>query len=144
MNIYEIGCLTKYHRDNEFYKGLNWRKELDEWAESCYIYTYNPAIVFLKETNQTYNTKLCVDQNDYYIHKCDIAVANLTDIEYSPGSIYELVRFKELRKPVIAFGKSHWSPHINSCISHQCETLEDVKEILVNMFDQGNIINIKI
>jgi nucleoside 2-deoxyribosyltransferase len=138
MFIYEIGCLTKYHRDNEFHKGLDWRIELDDFAMDNQIETYNPAITFMKEINHTYNPRLCVDQNDYYIQKCDIAVANLDDIESSPGSIYELVRFKELRKPIIAFGSKHWSPHINSCISHQCDTLEEVIKLLCMMFDQGN------
>ncbi len=138
MFIYTIGALTYYYKNNEFYKGLKWRNDLSDWAENANIKVFNPALNFINETNHTYNPKIVVDQNDYYINKCDIAVVNLDDIDYSPGSIYELVRFKELRKPVIAFGKRHWSPHINYCISHQCETLEDVIELLCNMFNQGN------
>lgn len=138
MFIYTIGTLTYYHRNNEFYKGLKWRTDLSEWAENNNIKVFNPALNFINETNHTYNPKIVVDQNDYYIDKCDIAVVNMDDIDFSPGSIYELVRFKELRKPVIAFGKKHWSPHINSCISHQCDSLEDVIELLCNMFGQGN------
>lgn len=138
MFIYEIGALTYYHRNNEINKGLEWRNKLDVWALDNNILTFNPAKNFIREINHNYDPKLCVDQNDYYIDKCDIAVVNMNDIEYSPGSIYELVRFKELRKPVIAFGDKHWSPHINSCISHQCETLDDVIELLCNMFEQGN------
>lgn len=139
MFIYEIGALTHYYKNNQIEKGLEWRVQLDNWARANDIKTFNPGITYLNEINHTYNSKLIVDQNDYYINKCDIAVANLNDIDFSPGSIYELVRFKELRKPVIAFGKNmHWSPHINSCISHQCDDLGEVIELLRNMFSQGN------
>lgn len=139
MFIYTIGTLTYYYRNNEFYKGLKWRTDLSEWAENNNIKVFNPALNFINETNHTYNPKIVVDQNDYYIDKCDIAVVNMDDIDFSPGSIYELVRFKELRKPVIAFGKNrHWSPHINSCISHQCGSLDEVIELLCGMFSQGN------
>ena len=140
MYIYEIGALTYYHRTNQIEKGLKWRSDLDIWAKNVNVKTYNPGLTFMKEFNHTYSPRTCVDQNDYYMVKCDIAVANLNDIDNSPGSIYELVRFKELRKPVIAFGDKHWSPHINSCITHQCDSLDEAIKLLCNMFDQGNFI----
>jgi len=140
MYIYEIGALTYYARTNQIEKGLKWRKELDTWAKDNNVKTYNPAITFSKEINHTYNPNLVVAQNDYYIDKCDIAIVNLDDIDYSPGSIFELTRFKELRKPVIAFGSKHWSPHLNSCIHHQCESLDEVIELLCSMFEQGELV----
>ena len=132
--MYEIGAITKYHNNNQIEKAINWRNKLDIWARDNNIKTFNPAVTYLKEINHTYDPDMCVAQNDFYINKCDMAVANLDDIDFSPGSIYELTRFKELRKPVIAFGKVHWSPHINYCISHQCEILDEVIELLCNMF----------
>lgn len=138
MYIYTIGALTYYHRNNRMEEALKWRNDLGVWAKENNIKIFNPALTYLKEINHTYTPKMAVEQNDYYINKCDIAVANLNHIDYSPGSIYELVRFKELRKPLIAFGDKHWSPHINCCISHQCDTLEEVIELLCNMFDQNN------
>lgn len=137
MRIYEIGTLSYYHRINQIEKGLKWRQELDNWAKDNNIKTFNPALTFLKEINHSYDDKMCVDQNEYYINKCDIAVVNISDITYSPGSIYELVRFKSLCKPVIAFGEKHWSPHINSCISNYCKDLVEVQTLLINMFDQN-------
>jgi len=139
MYLYEAGALTYYHRNNQLLKGTKWRQTLDNWSQELKnVKTFNPAITFLKEKNHTYDAKVVVDQNNYYINKCNICVVNLDDICESPGTIFELTRFKELGKPVIAFGTQgvHWSPHINSCISHQCETLEDVKELLCNMFFQ--------
>jgi nucleoside 2-deoxyribosyltransferase len=136
MNIYEAGPLTIYHKNKEFHKATEWRNKVDEWAESTFNYTFNPAKTFLKERNHTYNDRMCVDQNEFYLSKCDIMIVCLDDIDCSPGTQYELVRFKDMRKPVIAFGKKHWSPHINSCISNHCETIEDVLELLGSMFDQ--------
>jgi len=144
MYIYEAGCLTHYYRNNEMNKAIEWRNKLDKWANNNNVETYNPAKTFLKEVNHTYDPRACVDQNEYYLSKCDIMVVNLDDIDFSPGSIYELVRFKDMRKPVIAFGTKHWSPHINSCISNHCEDgIEGVIELLINMFDQGNLYSIK-
>lgn len=134
MYVYLIGCLTYYFRNNQLEKGYKWRLEFSTWANDNGIKVFNPALNFQKEVNHTYNPRLCVDQNEYYISKCDIAVVNMNDILQSPGSIYELVRFKTLNKPVIAFGERSWSPHLNSCISHQCGTLEEVKEVICNMF----------
>jgi len=138
MYIYTIGALTYYHRNNCIKEGLMWRNDLGLWAKNNNIKIFNPGLTYLKEINHTYNPKVAVEQNDFYIAKSNIGVVKLNHIDYSPGSIYELVRFKEQRKPVIAFGKNHWSPHINYCISHQCDTLEEVKELLCNMFDQNN------
>jgi len=140
MYIYEASCMTHYHRNNELHKASEWRDKLDAWAESCFIYTFNPVKTFLKEMNHTYSEKVIVDQNNYYINKSDICVVCINDIDFSPGTIFELTRFKELGKPVIAFGEQgrHWSPHINCCISNYCETLDDVIELLGNMFDQNN------
>ena len=139
MYIYEGGPLTYYHRRNEISKAINWRKELDNWAKDNNVKTFNPAKTFLKERNHTYNPKIVVDQNNYYINKCDICVVSLDNIDHSPGTIFELTRFKELGKPVMSFGDcgSHWSPHINSCISSYCVELDEVIELLENMFDQN-------
>lgn len=137
MYIYEIGCLSYYHRNNQIEKGQKWREQLDSFAKLHHIKTFNPALTFQKEINHSYDGRMCVDQNEFYLQKCDIAVANMSEIDFSPGSIYELVRFKTLGKPVVAFGEYHWSPHINSCISNYCKDLEEVQELLLNMFDQN-------
>jgi nucleoside 2-deoxyribosyltransferase len=141
MYIYTIGALTKYKELNELHKALKWRNELTNWASENDIKVFNPALTYLKEINHTYEPVMAVAQNDFYINKCDIAVVNMEYLDYSPGSIYELTRFKELRKPVIAFNNKglykHSSPHIQSCISNWCCTLEECIELLCNMFDQN-------
>lgn len=138
MFIYEIGVISYYKEQGVLWKAIDWRRKLDRWAKDNKIKTFNPMNTYQIEMNHTYSDKAIVEQNDYYINKADIAVANMNDIEKSPGSIYEIVRFKDLRKPVIAFGEKVWSPHINSCITHQCDSLDECIELLVNMFSQGN------
>lgn len=138
MYIYEIGAISKYFRDNIQEKAILWRQKLDEFAHDNNIKTFNPVLTYLKEINHSYDHTLCVNQNDYYINKCDIAIANMEDIDFSPGSLYELVSFKRLGKPVIAFSATkHWSPHINSCISQWCNTLKETIQVLCNMFNQN-------
>lgn len=138
MFIYEIGTLTYFSKQNQLHRAIGWRETLNKWAKDNNIPFFNPVETWNKEKNHTYSDKMIVMQNDYYINKADIAVASLDCIECSSGSIYELCRFKELRKPVIAFGKSNQSPHINVCISERVDTINDVIELLINEFDQGN------
>jgi len=123
---------------NEFDKATGWRDYLSDWAKDNNVKVFNPCINFLREMNHTYAERVVVDQNNYYIDKCDICVVCIDDIDSSPGTIFEIVRFRELGKPVIAFGESgrHWSPHINSCISNYCDDLDSAIELLENMFDQ--------
>lgn len=136
MYIYEIGSITYFAKNDELEKVSQWRDTLDDWANDK-INTFNPVKTYLRERNHSYCNKMIVDQNEYYINKCDIAVANLDKIDYSPGSIYELARFKMQGKPVIAIGEKHWSPHIDSCISQYCKDINEVLDLLDNMFDQN-------
>lgn len=138
MYIYLAGCITYYYNTKQIPKAHDWRNALDKFSKDNNIKTFNPAKTFAIEQNHSYDPKLCVDQNEYYINKCDICVVNLNNVLQSPGTIYELTKFKTLGKPVIAFGDKSWSPHINSCISHHCSTLYEVTELLCNMFNQNN------
>jgi len=137
MYVYLAGALTIHHRNNEFHKATNWRNKFKSWASNNSVNTFDPCINFLREINHTYDPKIVVDQNNYYINKSDICIVCLDSIDFSPGTIFELTRFKELGKPVIAFGSNkHWSPHINSCISNYCVELDGAIDVLENMFDQ--------
>lgn len=138
MFLYEVGTLTYFAERNELYRAIKWREKLDAWAKDNGILTFNPVLTWNKEKNHTYSDKMIVAQNDHYINRSNMAVASLDCINYSSGSIYELTRFKELQTPVIAFGKPNQSSHINSCISERVDTLDEVIELLINEFDQGN------
>jgi len=114
MYIYMAGALTTHHRNNEIHRATIWRNSLSAWSHELKdMKTFNPAIAFLREKNHSYAPEMCVSQNEFYLAKCDIMIVDLNEIDSSPGTIYELVRFKDMRKPVVAFGVRHWSPHIN-------------------------------
>lgn len=137
MFIYLAGSLTYNYKNNQFELSTKWRKKVDNWAKDNIIKTFNPAITFLKEKSHNYNGELAVLQNEYYINKADIAIVDMNNIDYSPGTIYELVQFKNKRIPVLAFGiNNHWSPHINSCVTQYLKNIDDVIEVLNVMFDQ--------
>ncbi len=136
MYIYEIGAITKYYRDSTPEKAFVWRDEIDYWAgQRRGVNTFNACKAYNPNTLHLNNLgRIGVDQNEYFINKCDIAICNMEDIEASPGSIYELVRFKMQGKPVIAFGAPNWSPHLMSCISCVVPTLQDALDLLDTMF----------
>lgn len=139
MFIYECGCLTALYKQNKFSIATEWRDKLDLFSKDNGIQTFNPAITYLNERNHDYNPRLCVDQNRYYLDKADILVAQLDYIHLSPGSIWELTYACEKKNiPVIAFGEeTSWSPHIMNCVSTMCKDIDEVIEILTNMFSQS-------
>ena len=133
--LYLAGSLTYLLTHNMFYKATRWRNDLDTWALDNGIKTFNPAKVYSVEKNHNYSDKMIVDQNNFFLNKTTIMVVQLEYLDQSPGTIYELALYKAMGKPIIAFGKEkHWSPHVNYCISHHCETEEEVIELLTNMF----------
>lgn len=135
LYIYTAGTLSYLNKIKQLYMALNWREELEQWASDNNVKIFNPATTFLKEKNHHYSDKIIVQQNDFFLNACNLMVVQLDFIDYSPGTQYEMTTFKHMQKPVIAFGKEkHWSPHINSCISHQCDNIEDVIELINNMF----------
>jgi nucleoside 2-deoxyribosyltransferase len=137
MFIYEAGSLTKNYSDNTFYLATEWREKLDEWGKDNDVKRFNPAITYLTEKNHTYNSRFCVDQNRYYLDKADIMIVDLNNIEYSPGTIWELCYASEVRKiPIIAFGNPTWSPHVMYGINQVCKDIDEVIEVLSNMFGQ--------
>ena len=135
LYIYLCGSLTYFKKIGKLDIALEWREEIDMWAKDNGIRTFNPAKNFEKEICHGYSGKLIVDQNDFFLHKSTIMIVQLEYLDYSPGSIYEITTFKHMKKPIIAFGESeHWSPHINTAISEYCKDIEDVIELLNNMF----------
>lgn len=135
MFIYLGGCLTYYHRTNQWDKATYWRNELVEFFKDNNIEYFNPVKSFEKEINHTYSNKMIVSQNKYYLDKTDILFMNLDDILQSPGSQYELTYAKECRNiPIITFGDKCWSPHISNCSTQHGNDYKEALEIFVNMF----------
>jgi nucleoside 2-deoxyribosyltransferase len=139
MYLYEIGAITKHWNKDEYSKASNWRVRVDFWARgTSYVKTFNPFKYYVSAQNIDVDMRTVVVQNEYFINKCNIAICNMEDIEDSPGSIYELTRFKTQGKPVIAFGQPSKSPHIMSCLTCVVATLEEGL-----MYDKCEICNSK-
>jgi len=136
--LYEAGALTYHYKNNTFNLALNWRDKLDKFASDNNIETFNPAKTYLIERNHTYNPIIAVHQNKWYLDKSDILILDMNYIDYSPGTQWECVYASQVKIiPIIAFGKKHWSPHIMSGISHLCKDIDEVIEVLINMFGQS-------
>ena len=136
MYIYEIGAISCFYKSNQSELATSWRNIIDMWAGyKDNVKTFNPT-KYYRPDNIKLNTtdKLAVDQNEYFLNKCDFAIANLDNLMESPGSIYELVRFKIMGKPVIAFGQEQWSPHIKSCITYFAKDLENALDTIEELF----------
>jgi len=135
LYIYEGGSLTYLNRIGKIDEALEWRQKIDNWAEDNNVKTFNPAKNFIREITYGYSGKLIVDQNDFFLNKATLMIVQLEYIDFSPGTMYEMITFKNMGKPIIAFGKEkHWSPHLDSCISQYCYSIDETIEIINNMF----------
>jgi nucleoside 2-deoxyribosyltransferase len=137
MYFYTASALTYYHKTNQFYKATEWRKIFEQWCKEHNHKLFNPATTFSIEQNHTYKERNCVDQNKYYLDKANVLIVNLDDIMESAGTQWELCYASMVRRiPIIAFGESSWSPHINYGISHQCKDIYEAIELLDLMYSQ--------
>lgn len=135
LYIYLAGSLSYLKRQDKFDIATEWRDEIDRWAIDNGVKTFNPAITFSKEINHGYSDSLIVRQNEFFLNKTTIMIVQLDYIDWSPGTVFEMATYKHMNKPVIAFGsETIWSPHIKECISQHCDNIEDVIEVLTNMF----------
>lgn len=139
MFIYECGSLTYLYKNNMFNIATEWRNRIDQFAKDNNIKTFNPATTYLNEQNHGYNPKFCVDQNRFYLDKADMVVAQIDYIEHSPGSIWELCYASEKKKiPIIGLGKTQfWSPHVMYGVNMMCSNVDEVIDLLSNMFCQS-------
>ena len=116
VNIYMAGCISYYYRNNEYHKATEWRIELAQKLLELnadlgirHFDWFDPTVNF-EENVKTANNKTVVQQNNHYLDRCDMLVVNLSELEKSPGTIYEIVYFSLKNKPIIAFDYSH-KPH---------------------------------
>lgn len=144
VNLYFGGCMSYYHDNYEFHKATNWRIQLAQKLLNCnselccrHFDWFDPTINF-EDNVKTANDKTVVQQNNYYLDKTDILIANLEDLDKSPGTIYEIFYYGIQNKPIIAFGNSELihSPHISECISVLVDDLDDVVEYLMAYYVQ--------
>jgi nucleoside 2-deoxyribosyltransferase len=140
MEIYIAGTLTYFNLIDEWHRATEWRKQLIEFLDDNNIKYFNPVYTFEKQDNHNLDHKLIVQQNKYYLDRADIMIVSLDEILQSPGTQWEIVYASVVKNiPVIAIGDKHWSPHINYGISQYCKNVDEVLNVLCNMFDQNNL-----
>lgn len=144
IKLYMAGAISTHFDNKEYHKATQWRiqlaqKLLDLNADLCdnHFDWFDPTINF-EDNVYTANAKTVVQQNNYYLDKCDIMVVNLEDLDKSPGTIYEIVYFTIKNKPIIAFNNNKLihSPHISVGITDKLDTLDDVVEYLKSYYIQ--------
>lgn len=144
LNLYLSGCMSYYYTKGEYHKATEWRIELaqkllDSNADICsnHFNWFDPTLNF-KDNVQVANNKTVVQQNNYYLDKCDIMIVNLDNINQSMGTLYEVFYYKIHNKPVIAFGDTEWinNPHLAESITIRLDTLDDVVEYLSDYYRQ--------
>lgn len=139
MYIYLSGSLSYLHKIGKFEKATEWRNQIEYWAKDNNIKTFNPADTFEKDIISNRSSNMIVDQNIYFLYKCDMMIVNLNHILQSPGTMFEMFYFKQKFKPVVAFfGEGmlprDFSSHIEYCISQKCRDTDEVIELISTMF----------
>ena len=137
LNCYLAGAMSQYLiEDGKIDRAVAWRKEILRGLEDSNIRIFDPTLKF--QYNQFYDLDGILPQNRLYLEKCDILVLNLTYLEYSPGTMYEISVASYLNKPIIAFGDSKWFTyaHVKSMVTIRFDSVEDVCEYLHNMYCQ--------
>lgn len=124
-SIYLCGTMSYYYDTNQYYKATEWRRSLinqllDDIADNCESkwQWFDPTIGF-EDNYKAVNNKSVLQQNNFYLDKCDILVVNAEDLDKSIGSIYEIIYFGLKGKPVIVFNDNKFlrSAHIEPFIT---------------------------
>ena len=124
-SIYLCGTMSYYHSTNQYYKATEWRRRLvnqllDDISDKCESKWswFDPTLNF-EDNLDAVNNKSVLQQNNFYLDKCDILVVNAADLDKSIGSIYEIIYFGLKGKPIIVFNDNSFlkSPHIEPFIT---------------------------
>ena len=104
-NGYLAGPITCYFKSGEMDKAKRWRTFANRIFNECGIGTYDPT-VFAKELFE--NSPKCdnaiILQNYKYLSQCDFILVDVSHIEDSIGTIWEMSIAWQQQKPVFAFG----------------------------------------
>lgn len=107
--IYLAGNLTYFRNQGEkIYNDRvsKWRNRMSDWLEDNNCDYFSPAETFEKEQAHNYSSKSVVDQNKHFLNESDILIVDLSELDKSFGTIYEIVYAKEvLGIPILAFGQ---------------------------------------
>lgn len=136
MLVYLAGCISYYIKNNMTEKAVKWREVAKAILNKHGYRYFDPMINFHTNNNTYFSENLIVQQNILYLKKSDIILANLENLKYSPGTLFEIYFAYLHDKPVIGFGYDSYidSPHIKASISILCVNLEEALQCLMSYF----------
>ena len=137
MLIYLAGAISIHYKNYEVWKCKDWRRSAKHFIEDIFEIgeVFDPTINF-DENLLICNERSVVAQNRYYLENSDLVIVNLSSIESSPGTIWEIFIAKELGIPVIAYNDSEWykSPHVSEAITIKFNSMADAITHINSMY----------
>jgi len=127
--IYLAGCISHYLKNNQKEKATNWRSKIILNTLNCEI--YNPMDLFLSDI-QNLNHQMGLANNKFHLKQSDIIIVNLTNIEKSPGTLYELFTALSMNKTILGFGEHEWLeiPHFGQCFDYVFKNIDEILQFL--------------
>jgi len=109
-----------------------WRQWFKSQLARYDIKCFDPTVNF--KINLKQPSEGIVVQNDFFLDKCNMIIVNMKMIEQSPGTMYEIFKYKWQQKPVLAFGKYEKQPHIDSAIDVWFLAKEELLDYIIAMY----------
>lgn len=133
-SVYLAGAISYFYNINQKERATAWREKATECLEQFDIKCFDPCV----NSNGDFSDDIIVKQNIYYLNQCDIVLVDLTMINDSVGTIFELTTAQNNDKLVVAFGHTPWEqrPHMKYLIDVHFGTLEEAIEHIVTAYNQ--------
>ena len=133
-SIYLAGAISYFLNIDQYQRATAWREKAEEYLGDNDIKCFNPCV----NTNGDFSDDMIVKQNIYYLKQCDIVLVDLTMINDSVGTIFELTTAQNDNKLVVAFGHTPWEqrPHMKYLIDVQFNTLDEALEHITVAYGQ--------
>jgi nucleoside 2-deoxyribosyltransferase len=136
ITVYLCGPITIFEKADRYQDAISWRISLGNKLKKNGINVFDPTVGF-DYAYGLVSDKSVVQQNMYYLDKCDVIVANSNCLLDSLGSLYEIFYYGWMNKPVIILGKiDTYSPHVNGAITEQFATEDEIIDYLTNFYCQ--------
>lgn len=138
MFIYLAGAMRYYDNIHKFELATDWRDEAVNKLKVCGYKDkdiFNPCKNY--NINKTFDSSGVVYQNLVYLHKTDVLILNLQDIDKSPGTLFEIYYAFLNHIPVVGFGENELynvQPHIRASITVKFDNVDQVVGYIKNMY----------
>jgi len=137
MFIYLAGAMSYYDHASKFNLATDWRDEVINKLKHIGISheIFNPCKNY--NINKTFDSNGVVYQNLTYLHKTDVLILNLQDMDKSPGTLFEIYYAFLNHIPVIAFGKNElydMQPHVRASITMKFDDIDQIVKYIKNMY----------